>query len=164
VFNNLTRGRFMWIFWVQDHEVTLTTSGTHGDCSNRGTDFWPQPFYRKWIQKITCPDPKFSSCHTHSQMCRHTEIQLFFCLGITDKCINSYQFIISFSCSCLFLQLCAILRKLVCTFWVTCQFGFLVHKILCSMCLCMVAWQAVTRNVQKVQRSFLQMAHSSRNK
>jgi hypothetical protein len=46
------------------------------------------------------------------------------------KCINSYQFIISLSCSYMFRQLCAIIRELVCTFWVTCQFGFLVDKIL----------------------------------
>jgi hypothetical protein len=42
------------------------------------------------------------------------------CLGITNKCINSYQFIISLSCSYMSRQLCTILRELVCTFWVTC--------------------------------------------
>jgi hypothetical protein len=63
------------------------------------------------------------------------------CLGITNKCTNSYQFIISLSCSYMFWQRCAILRELVCTFWVTWQFGFLVDKILCSMwlCVCYVA-------------------------
>jgi hypothetical protein len=35
----------------------------------------------------------------------------------------------------MFRQLCAIHRELVCTFWVTCQFGILVAKILCSMWL-----------------------------
>jgi hypothetical protein len=37
----------------------------------------------------------------------------------------------------------AILRELVCTFCVTCQSGFLVDKILCSMWLCgyyVAAW------------------------
>jgi hypothetical protein len=34
----------------------------------------------------------------------------------SQKCINSYQFIISLSCSYMFRQLCAILRELVCTF------------------------------------------------
>jgi hypothetical protein len=59
------------------------------------------------------------------------------CLGITNKCINSYQFIISLCCSYMFRQLCAILSELVCTFSVTCQFGFLVNKILRSMWLCL---------------------------
>jgi hypothetical protein len=34
-------------------------------------------------------------------------------LGITKKCINSYQFIISLSCFYVFRQLCAILTELV---------------------------------------------------
>jgi hypothetical protein len=38
------------------------------------------------------------------------------CLGITNKCINSYLFIILLSCSYMFRQVCAILRELVCTF------------------------------------------------
>jgi hypothetical protein len=38
------------------------------------------------------------------------------CLRITNNCINSYQFIISLSCSYMFRQLCAILRELVCTY------------------------------------------------
>jgi uncharacterized membrane protein len=38
------------------------------------------------------------------------------CSGITNKCINFYQFIILFSCCYMFRQLCAILRELVCTF------------------------------------------------
>jgi hypothetical protein len=64
-------------------------------------------------------------------------------LGITNKCINSYQFIISLSCSYMFRQLCAILKEIVCTFWVTYQFGFLVDKIQRSMWLCVyyvAAW------------------------
>jgi hypothetical protein len=50
------------------------------------------------------------------------------CLGTTNKCINSYQFIISFSCSYMFRQLCDILRELVCTFWVTDQFGLYLRR------------------------------------
>jgi hypothetical protein len=38
------------------------------------------------------------------------------CLGITNKHINSYQFIISLSCSYMFRQLCAIIRELVCAY------------------------------------------------
>jgi hypothetical protein len=38
------------------------------------------------------------------------------CLGITNKRVNSYQFIISLSCSYISGQLCAILGELVCTF------------------------------------------------
>jgi hypothetical protein len=57
----------------------------------------------------------------------HT-VHFVLCLGITNKCVSSYQFIISLSCSYMFRQLCAILRELVCTFWVTCQFGFWLIK------------------------------------
>jgi hypothetical protein len=42
----------------------------------------------------------------------------------------------------MFPQQCAILWELVCTFWVTCQFVFLVNNILWSMyilCGCLVA-------------------------
>jgi hypothetical protein len=62
-------------------------------------------------------------------------------LGITNKYINSYQFIILLSRSYMFRQLCAIFRELVCTFWVTCPSGFLFDKILCSVwiCVCYVA-------------------------
>jgi hypothetical protein len=58
------------------------------------------------------------------------------CLGITKKCFNSYQFNTSLNCYYMFRQLCAIFRELVCTFWVTCQFGFLVDKIPCIIWLC----------------------------
>jgi hypothetical protein len=51
-------------------------------------------------------------------------VNFVLCLGITNKCIISYQFIISFSCSYMFRQLCAILGELVYTFSVTCQLGF----------------------------------------
>jgi hypothetical protein len=60
---------------------------------------------------------------------------LFHCLGITNKCISSYQFNISLSCSYMFRHLCSIRRELVCTLWVACQFRFLVDKILCIMWL-----------------------------
>jgi hypothetical protein len=40
-------------------------------------------------------------------------IGLFRCLGITNKCINSYQFIVSLCCSYMFRQLYAILRELI---------------------------------------------------
>jgi hypothetical protein len=39
-------------------------------------------------------------------------VQFVLCLGITNKRINSYQFIISLSCYHMFRQLCAILREL----------------------------------------------------
>jgi hypothetical protein len=65
-------------------------------------------------------------------------------LGITNKCINSDQFIISLCCSYMFRQLGDILRELVCTFWVTCQFGFLVDNSLCSMWLSIDTHQAAT--------------------
>jgi hypothetical protein len=72
----------------------------------------------------------------------HTE-HFVLCLAITDKCINSHQFFISLSSCYMFCQLCAILREFVRPFWVTCQFGVLVDKNLCSMWLCVyyvAAW------------------------
>jgi hypothetical protein len=57
------------------------------------------------------------------------------CLGITNKCINSYQFFVSLSCPYMFRQLCGILREPVCTFWVTSQFGFCLIKF-CIVCGC----------------------------
>jgi hypothetical protein len=57
---------------------------------------------------------------------------------LTNECIISYQFIILRSCSYMFRQPCAIFIQLVCTFWVSCQFGLLVDKILymvmCILC------------------------------
>jgi hypothetical protein len=59
------------------------------------------------------------------------------CLGITNKCFNSYQFIISLSCSYMYRHLCAILRELICTFCDTCQCGFWLIKygVVCA-CVC----------------------------
>jgi hypothetical protein len=68
-------------------------------------------------------------------------VNFVLCLGITNKYINSYQFIISLCCCYVFRQLCAILRELVCTFLVTCLFGFLVDKILYGMWLCVVVYR-----------------------
>jgi hypothetical protein len=59
-------------------------------------------------------------------------------IEITNKCLNSYQFIVSLCCSYMFRQLCAILRELVCTFWVTCQFGFWLITF-CVVCGCVYA-------------------------
>jgi len=80
---NWTWGLFMYIFWVKDHEVIMTKSGAHGDCSKFGIYFWPKPIYQKCCvdAKMTCLAPKFSSflhrhCYKHSQMCRQIKIQL----------------------------------------------------------------------------------------
>jgi hypothetical protein len=50
------------------------------------------------------------------------------CLEITNKFTNSYQFIISLSCSYTFLHL----RECFSTCWATGCFGSVVDKILCS--------------------------------
>jgi hypothetical protein len=63
-------------------------------------------------------------------------------LGITNKCINSYQ-IISLSCFYMFRQLCAILRELVCAFWVKCQFGFWLIKF-CVVCDCVYTMRCLS--------------------
>jgi hypothetical protein len=69
-------------------------------------------------------------------------VRFLLCLKVTHKCISSYQFIVSLSCSYMFRQLCTILRELVCTFWVTCQSGFLVDKILCGLWICVyILWR-----------------------
>jgi hypothetical protein len=114
-------------------------------------------------------------------------------LWITNKCINFYQFIISLSCSYMFGQLCAIPGEIVCTFWVTCKFGFWLIKF-CVVCGCVYAMSMrehrqtdreppghqiistqphTTQNfinqnpnwhvTQKAQTSSLRMAHSCRN-
>jgi hypothetical protein len=61
--------------------------------------------------------------------------QFRLCLGITNKFINSCQLIISLSCSYMFRQLRDILRELVCSFRVTCQFGFWLIEF-CVSCSC----------------------------
>jgi hypothetical protein len=43
-------------------------------------------------------------------------VHFVLCLGITNKCISSYQFLISLSCCYIFRQPCAILGELVRTF------------------------------------------------
>jgi hypothetical protein len=68
------------------------------------------------------------SRRTHTAQKQVAEIQYSLCLGITIKCISSYQLIISISCSYMFRQLYAILRELVCAFCVSCQFGFRLIK------------------------------------
>jgi hypothetical protein len=65
-----------------------------------------------------------------------------FCLGITNKCINSYQFVISLSCYYMFWQLCAVLRELVCTLELRTHLDFLLIKF-CVVCGCVyyvAAW------------------------
>jgi hypothetical protein len=57
------------------------------------------------------------------------------CLEITDKCFNSYRFIISLCCSYMFRHPCAILREHFCTYWVTSWVWSMVDKILYSMWL-----------------------------
>jgi hypothetical protein len=93
----------------------------------------------------------------------HT-VNFVLCVGITNKCINSYQFIISLSCSYMFWQLCAILRELVCNFWVTCQCGFCLIKF-CVVCGCVYnMWRPGAFHVtQKVETSPLRIALSCLN-
>jgi hypothetical protein len=98
------------------------------------------------------------SCYQKSELClKWANV----CLGTTNKSIDSYQLIIWLCCFYMFRQLCSILRELACTFWVTCQFGFLVDKILCSMwlCVCYVA----ARPPHNIHTATLNTPHFSTN-
>jgi hypothetical protein len=135
--------------------------------SYRFWDMWKnnahpdRPQTTVWRTRMTCCITKFTNAHSK---------RVILCLETTNKCMNSYQFIISLSCSYMFRQLCAILSELVCTFWVTCQFGFFVDKILCSMWLCVyyvAAWPVSiclsmlpsTRQHRQTTKNFINRIH-----
>jgi hypothetical protein len=77
-------------------------------------------------------------------------VNFVLCLGLTNICTNSYQYIISFCCCYMFRQLCAILRELVCIFWVTCKFGVWLIKF-CAVCDCVYImwWPGTYRSIDR---------------